>query len=427
MVKFDVFHILAVCIAVIMIVGVLWDVVETVVLPRRTARRFRLTRWYLRGTWLIWSTLARRVRSSTRREELLAIYGPVALLILLILWAGLLIVGYAFFFWGVDTPLAVPNGATGFGADLYFSGTTLLGRGDVTALDIPGRILTVLEVGTGFGLLAMVIGYLPVLYQAFSRRETHISLLDAHAGSPPTAGALLQRHPPHRRTERVTSLLAEWENWSAELLESHLSYPLLAYYRSQHEEQSWIAALTLILDACSVILAYPFQPELDEELVEQAAFTFAIARHAAADLAQVFSVGRGAARRRARAGRRGGSGERLTAEDQARLRALLAALDVTGDAAADAMFARHLQKLRGLYEPHLEGLGGYLLMALPALLPVFAALDDWQTTADNLTAPAISALILHQWRATGAASDARGVATNQDTGQTAATPEGADQ
>ncbi len=400
MVLLHLLQILAICAAVLLVVGVVWDVVETVVLPRRIAGRFRLTRWYFRISWSVWSALTQRIRSSGRRETFLAVYGPVALLILLILWAALLIVGFALLEWGLAAPLATPESLTGFGADLYFSGTTLLGRGDVTALDAAGRVVTVVEVGTGFALLAMVIGYLPVLYQAFSRREEHISLLDAHAGSPPTASGLLLRHPPHRRAARLTSLFAEWETWSSELLESHLSYPVLAYYRSQHEEQSWVAALTMIMDACSTILAYPYQPALDEELVEQAAFTFAMARHAAADLAQVFGVGSdlangvppGDAARRARRPAWYFS-ERLAENDQARLCAVFAGLGVSCDVAADQAFARQLRTLRSLYEPYLKGLGAYLLMPLPSWTPPPDALDDWQTTADNLTAPPFSALI----------------------------------
>jgi Ion channel len=375
--------------AVLMLAVVLWDAFETVVLPRRVSRRFRLARAYTRSTWRAWSTLCRRVPSIERREAVLAIYGPLALLVLLAVWVCLLIVAYALLLWGIGSPLAITGGtAAGFGADLYFSGTTLLtlGLGDVIPHDGPARAIAVLEVGTGFGILALVIGYLPILYQAFSRREMRISLLDAHAGSPPTAGALLLRHPPNRRARRLTGLLAEWEDWSAELLETHLSYPQLASYRSQHEDQSWVAALAMILDASALVLACARGLVEDEELAEQAAFTFAMARHAAVDLAQVFGT--------PRLGTAVSDGRLLPAERD-RLRELLAMLGSVSDTGKGDRVESRLDELRALYEPYLEGLAEYLLMALPPWVPAPDALDDWQTTAEGVTAPSVAALASH--------------------------------
>ena len=135
----------------------------------------------------------------------------------------------------------------------------------------------------GFGILAIVIGYLPVLYQAFSRREVNISLLDARAGSPPCAVELLRRYGQHQSAESLGQFLYEWERWAAELLESHLSYPTLAYFRSQHDNQSWLAALTMIMDACTLIMV-----GIDGTPEKKARLTFAMARHAAVDLAQNF-------------------------------------------------------------------------------------------------------------------------------------------
>jgi hypothetical protein len=241
----------------------------------------------------------------------------------------------------------------------------------------------VLEVGTGFGMLALVVGYLPVLYQAFSRRETRISLLDAHAGSPPTAGALLLRHPPGRRAPRLTAILAEWEGWSADLLETHLSYPLLARYRSQHEDQSWVAALTMILDACALVLAS--RPDLvgDEELAEQAAFTFAIARHAAVDLAQVFD---------SPGSREATTERRLTPAQYARLTEVMWAAGVLPDRDSGRELEGRLHELSALYEPYLAGLADRLMMPLPTWAPEPDGLDDWQTTADGVTAPSVAVL-----------------------------------
>jgi hypothetical protein len=390
-----------VVVAVLIIAGVLWDAFETVVLPRRVSRRFRLARIYTRSTWRVWSALARRIQSLERREAILAIYGPLALLVLLALWVFLLILGYALLLWGLATPLTVAGGATPeFGTDLYFSGTTFLtlGLGDIIPHAGPSRAVVVIEVGTGFGMLALVIGYLPVLYQAFSRREMRISLLDAHAGSPPTAGALLLRHPPNRRARRLTGILAEWENWSAELLETHLSYPLLAFYRSQHENQSWVAALAMILDACALVLACGRGAvgKEEEELAEQAAFTFAMARHASIDLAQVFQSA---------SPKVVVSDGRLPSAEHTRLRALLATVRGSSDAKESSAVVSQLDDLRKLYEPYLEGLAKALLMPLPPWIPAPDDLDDWQTTADGVTAPSVAALMSQRKASTSGHGD----------------------
>jgi len=370
--------------AALIVAGVLWDTFETVVLPRLVSRRFRLARSYFRRTWQLWSALARALPRG--REGALAVYGPITLLALLALWVLLLILAYGLLLWGLGSPLTANGSAPGgLGTDLYFSGTTFLtlGLGDVVPRGGPARAIAVVEVGTGFGMLALVVGYLPVLYQAFSRREVRISLLDAHAGSPPTAGALLLRHPPGRRARRLNAILADWEGWAADLLETHLSYPLLAYYRSQHEDQSWVAALTMILDACALVLASEPQLLADEELVEQAGFTFAMARHAAVDLAQIFGTpGSGRALDRL-----------LSPQEHGRLTEVLRDAQVLPGGDAGRQPEGRLHELRALYEPYVAGLGAYLLMALPPWAPEADRLDDWQTTADGVTAPSLASLL----------------------------------
>jgi hypothetical protein len=376
----------AVVLALCMIAVVLWDGFESVVLPRRVSRRFRLAALYARGTWTVWSAISRRVHSLVRRESTLAVYGPLALLALLALWAGLLIVAYGLLIWGLGSTLVTTNQTpVGLGTDLYYSGTTFLtlGLGDVLPRTGLMRLIAVLEVGNGFALLALVIGYLPVLYQAFSRRETRISLLDAHAGSPPSAGALLVRDPPDRRSRRLTSILAEWEGWSAELLESHLSYPLLAFYRSQHDDQSWVAALTVILDSCALVLACGRSLVQDEELAEQAAYTFAMARHAAADLARVF---------RADTVDHFSLDDRLPDTERARLKNIFAEVGVPMESYGSNVEIS-LDDIRALYEPYVAGLSHYLLMPLPPWVPAEGALDDWQTTLQGVTAPSIVGLV----------------------------------
>src|SRR5581483_568670 len=228
---------------------------------------------------------ARRLPDGPAREQYLSFFGPLSLIGLIALWAVLLIVGFALLQHGLGTSFSAPQQPVDFGALLYHSGETFftLGYGDVAPRDPLGRAVAVAEAGTGFLFLALVIGYVPVFYQAFSRREVSISLLDARAGSPPSGVELLRRCAEERTTQALDELLGEWERWAAEVLESHLSYPLLGYFRSQHDRQSWLAALTAVLDACALILV-----GIDGASRRRARLTFAMARHAAVDLAQVY-------------------------------------------------------------------------------------------------------------------------------------------
>src|SRR5437763_969754 len=177
--------ILAAIPAVILILIVLLDVFEVIVLPRRIGRRLRLARVLFRSGWRAWSGVFRRIRNSEQRENLLSFFGPLSLIILLLTWAVLLVVAFAVLQWSLGSSLLVTSGHVSFWTDLYLSGTTFftLGLGDVVPQNGAARVVAVAEAGLGFGFLALVIGYLPIFYQSFSRREVNISLLDARAGS----------------------------------------------------------------------------------------------------------------------------------------------------------------------------------------------------------------------------------------------------
>jgi hypothetical protein len=353
---------LAAVAGIAIVVVVLWDGFETIVLPRRVSHRFRLTRLFYRWTWRPWRAVA-RLTPARRRENYLGYYGPLSLLLLLAIWAVGLIIGFGLLAWVAD---AAARGASArLLRALYFSGSTFftLGLGDVTPTTRLGKVITVIEGGTGFGFLALVIGYTPVIYQAFSRREVAVSLLDARAGSPPTAGELLRRHAYDGGQEALRELLHEWERWSAELLESHLSYPLLAYYRSQHSNQSWLAALTSILDASAIV-----RVGLEGACQRQAELTFAMARHAVVDLAQVFST----------PPRQAGF-DRLPGPEFDRFMQLL---DAAGLRLRDsATAALRLSELRRLYEPYVLSLAAYLALDLPPWVARTRRADDWQTSA----------------------------------------------
>ena len=357
-------EILSAILGVVLILVILGDAFETIVLPRRVTRRVRLARLFFRYTWLPWSALLRWISSGKRRETYLSFYGPLSLLLLLMVWATGLIFGFAFLHWANGSAVDGARGTPGFSTDLYFSGTTFftLGLGDVTPRTPMARGLTALEAGIGFGFLALVIGYLPALNQSFSRREVNISLLDARGGSPPTAAEMLRRHSHDQGLEELRQLLSDWELWSAELLESHLSYPVLAYFRSQHDNQSWLGALAAILDTCALVIA-----GLEGPCARQAELTFAIARHAVVDLASIF-------RRPPREPEK----DRLPPAQLEHLRATLGAngLRLRQGSAAD----QKLTELRQMYEPYVNSLSSYLAITIPPWIPEAGPADNWQTS-----------------------------------------------
>ena len=247
--------------SIVLIGWMLVDAFETVLVPRRVVRRFQFARFYYRMLWPVFRAVGVLVPPGKRREAMLSWFGPMSLIGLFTIWALGLIVGFALLHWSLGTPLRPPEEQRGFMTYLYLSGVTFftLGYGDVTPSAPVGRMLAVLETGIGFGFLAAMIGYLPVLYQAFSRRESTIGLLDARAGSPPTAAQFLPFacSPQAGNMRAAVPLLAEWERWSAELLESHLSFPSPQLLSLGSDNQSWLASalVAAILDApCSWLL-----------------------------------------------------------------------------------------------------------------------------------------------------------------------------
>ncbi len=339
----------------------LWDAFETMVLSRRVSRGYRLTVVFYRVTWPSWRSIARRIERGNHRENFLTVYGPLWLLLLIALWAFSAILAFALLHWGTGSRMPAPDGHASFLTTLYMSGTTMftLGLGDVVPHSSMGRLLTVLECGIGLGFVALVIGYLPVVSQAFSRREASIALLDARAGSPPTALELLRRHVGDAGSDALVDLLRDWERWAAELLESHVSFPVLAFYRSQHDNQSWVAGMTALLDTCALILSI-----VDTDCRRQARLTFAMARHAVDDLCRVLDT-------KAQMP----VPDRLPPETRARLRDQLAAarIPLRSDSAAE----EKLSELRMMYEPLVAALSTLLLMDLPPWMPPAAARENW--------------------------------------------------
>ena len=346
---------------------VLLDAFETVVLPRRVTRHFKLTAWFYRRTWIPWRGIARRVKTVSRQQNFLGYFGPLSLIMLLAFWAAGLIFGFALIQYGIGGHEQLNQEPLTFGRILYHSGETFftLGYGDIVPTSGGARALSVIEAGMGFAFLGVVIGYIPVVYTSFSRREIQISMLDARAGSPPSAAELLLRlagrsEDPGVDQSVLDEVLRDWERWAAELLESHISYPVLSFFRSQHSNQSWVGALTTMLDVTSLVLT-----GIEGLHPGQAKLTFAMARHAAVDLAQVVNARYDP-----------DAGERLT---EGELQALREALKSAGLRLRNDEYAGDkLRKLRSMYEPYVHSISRNLMLTLPMWRYEQKTRDNWQ-------------------------------------------------
>src|SRR5580700_4645194 len=360
-------HIPAVVAGFVILWAILLDAFETVVLPRRVLRNFKLTAYFYRRTWIPWRRLAGHIRKTSRQQNFLGYFGPLSLILLLIFWAAGLIFGFALLQYGIGGHEQLNREPLTFGRIIYHSGETFftLGYGDIVPTSGGARLLSVIEAGMGFAFLGVVIGYIPVVYSSFSRREIQISMLDARAGSPPSAAELLLRlagrsEDPGMDQKVLDDVLRDWERWAAELLESQISYPVLSFFRSQHSNQSWLAALTTMLDVTSLVLT-----GIEGVHPGQAKLTFAMARHAAVDLAQVVNARHDPT-----------APERLPDADFETLRATLEAADLR--LRSDEYGREKLAKLRSMYEPYVHATGRNLLLTLPAWMHVEKTRENWQ-------------------------------------------------
>ncbi len=342
---------------------ILMDAFETVVLPRRIKRSVRIASWFYKKTWRFWTRVGRYINSTNRREGFLAYFGPLSLIVLLGIWALGLIIGFACVQYGFGAHLSAANEKITFGKVVYLSGETFftLGYGDITPNNPAARALAVMEAGLGFAFLGVVVGYLPVIYNSFATREVEISLLDARAGSPPSAAEFMGRLGCCPEQSVLDDIFRDWERWCADLLSSHISYPVLLFFRSQHSNQSWLSTLTLMLDVTSLVMT-----GVEGIHADQAKLTFAMARHAAVDLAQV-----------ADAEYSPQDAGRLTDADLTSLRSELAGCGVTLYDGADA--PERLSKIRILYEPYLHALSRRLLLTLPPWIQSVRNKDNWQS------------------------------------------------
>lgn len=236
------------------LVGVaLYDVFQSVVVPRWTGRLLRLAPFILRFLWPRWRAFGVRLKPQ-KREDFLATFAPLSVIISLAIWVVVLMLGYGLMLHALREGIKpVPQS---FGEALYLAGTSLLtiGYGDIVATQALSRLICLLAGASGLAIVALVISLTFTLYDAFKRREVMVLTLDARAGAPPSGVTLLETHAYFDMIDDLNPLFANWELWSAEVLESHLAYPVLPFFRSSHDNESWVSALGAVLDAATLVL-----------------------------------------------------------------------------------------------------------------------------------------------------------------------------
>lgn len=242
-------------VGLVILLLVFFDLFQSVVLPRPAVNKVALARYLLRTMWRLWRFVGNRISQVARRETLLASFGPIGLLTMFGVWALCIILGYGLIIDSVRTQLhpVLRN----LGDSLYFSGTTFvpLSYGDYVPEGIVARLATIAESATGVILAALAITLLFSLYQSFQEREELVIQLDAIAGAPPSGVHLLETVAERRMDEELVKTFDDWRGWAASVLESHLAYPILLWFRSSHDNEAWINSFGAVMDAAILVVS----------------------------------------------------------------------------------------------------------------------------------------------------------------------------
>ncbi len=241
-------------VGLLIIASVIWDVFESIVVPRPTPGRYRIARNLVRGTWVVWRAVAFRARTPDARERMLGTYAPIIVLVLLACWVILLVFGYGLILFALRGQLDPSPDSLAEAS--YVAGVSLLtiGFGEFVPTGVLARAVSLVAAASGLGVVALVITYLFSLYGAFQRREVQVVTLDARAGAPPSAVNLLETYARTGMVDELPRLFGDWEVWSAEVLDSHVAYPILGYFRSTHDNESWVSSLGAVMDAATLVL-----------------------------------------------------------------------------------------------------------------------------------------------------------------------------
>ena len=239
-------NVVATIVGLVVVVITVADVVLTMILPRRPSGVERLSLHVNRSVRLCFVLASHLAHTYERQDAILAPAGPVALVVQLMLWAAFLVLGFALILVGAG--LSFADGLLQALTALFTVGAVHIGGAADTGVDISiGAIWVV--------IVALQIAYLPALYSSFNRRESLVALLESRAGVPAWGPELLARHQLVGITDALPDLYAAWEEWAADVAETHTTYPVLLLFRSPEPWYSWLLGLIAVLDGAAMHLA----------------------------------------------------------------------------------------------------------------------------------------------------------------------------
>ena len=264
-----------------------YDIFKSIVLPRPAINKFIFIRRLFFSSWALWRWIGDKIDDQGRREGWLATFAPFAALIMFLVWGAALMLAYALIFDGLRDQMSPVPGD--FLESLYFSATTLvpLSYGDFVPLGFVARLFTIAESATGVAIAALAITLLFSLYDSFQKREELVVQLDALAGAPPSGVQILETAANLGLRDKLAGTFDEWRAWTASVLESHLAYPLLFYFRSSHDNEAWLNSFGAVMDAANIVLS-----TVDGEAVGSAKLMLTVGNHLVEDMAWNFSYGR---------------------------------------------------------------------------------------------------------------------------------------
>ncbi len=268
---------------VLIIYAALNDVFASVVVPRPTPSRYRPGGLFVRTAWRLWRL---RVDPAGEGAEMrLGIFAPLALISLVVVWLLLLIVGFGLAFHALGDQVRPP--LPDFPSALYFAASALVTIGFSDAVPQGGlvRALAIAAAATGLGIVALTITYLFSLYASLESRELAVTTLDSRAGAPPSGVRLLEETARSGSLGDLGRFFNTWEAWAAQALDTHQAHPILAYFRSSHDRESWVSALGAVLDAATLVLT-----TLEDGPRGPATFMRGAGSHMVEDLVHVFHL-----------------------------------------------------------------------------------------------------------------------------------------
>ena len=245
-------------IGIALIVYTLCDGFSFILMTRKTTNRSAFSMWIERIYWRIIRSLLRRIKSPKIRDRIFTAYAPMVVLTLLVTWAMSLIYGFALLSWSFGEQLNGTSSEPTFAEYFYLSGVTFstLGYGDLSPAETFGQIFSLIEVGSGYSFIAMIIGYIPTITSLYTERELGLLRIEMQTGPCFTAPGALYRYIPGRDMLKINGFLSECNDWLLKLYLSHVCYPVLCYQRYNLDSVNWLKGVTVLVDLSAISLAW---------------------------------------------------------------------------------------------------------------------------------------------------------------------------